>query len=148
MDSKPFTKISIILRALASGALSGSASALVAAWHGRQEAGSVAAPLNATSHIVWGGEAANHDQVSAKYTATGLALHYGASFFWAAIYELLPGPAPLRAAATAGLAYVTDYHVVPKRLTPGFELRLSKRSLATIYVALALGLCARDLLRR
>ena len=138
----------MIARALASGALAGSAAALVAAWCGRREVGSGPAPLNATSHIVWGAEAAYHDGMSAKYTATGLALHYGAAFFWAAIYEMLPGPAPLRAAATTGIAYITDYHLVPKRLTPGFELRLSKSSLATIYVALALGLCARDLMRR
>ena len=138
----------MIIRALASGALAGSASALVAAWRGRQETGFSAAPLNATSHIVWGREAAHRSSASVKYTATGLALHYGSAVFWALIYEMLPGPAPLRAAATTGLAYVTDYHVVPKRLTPGFELRLSKSSLATIYVALALGLCARDLVRR
>ena len=137
-----------MLRALASGALAGSASALVAAWRGRRETGFATSPLNATSHIVWGREAAHHDSASFKYTATGLALHYGSAVFWALMYEMLPGPAALRAAATTGLAYVTDYHVVPKRLTPGFELRLSKPSLAAIYIALAVGLCARDLGRR
>lgn len=137
----------MITRILTSGALAGSAAALVALIAGRREAGSAAAPLNATSHIAWGDKAARRDDLSVKFTGTGAALHYGAAIFWAAIYEALPGPAPLRAAATSGLAYVTDYHVVPRRLTPGFELRLSGRSLAAIYLALGLGLCARDLLR-
>jgi hypothetical protein len=42
-------------------------------------------------------------------------------------------------------AYVTDYHVVPKRLTPGFELRVPRLALAGVYAALALGLSLRDL---
>jgi hypothetical protein len=43
-------------------------------------------------------------------------------------------------AAISGLAYVTDYKLVPAWLTPGFEKRLSNRSLLGIYAALALGL--------
>lgn len=43
-------------------------------------------------------------------------------------------------AAISGLAYVTDYKLVPAWLTPGFEKRLSNRSLLGIYTALALGL--------
>ena len=51
-------------------------------------------------------------------------------------------------AYVSATAYVTDYCVVPKRLTPGFELRLPRRALAPIYAALALGLSLRDVLRR
>jgi hypothetical protein len=46
---------------------------------------------------------------------------------------------------TAG-AYLTDYYLVPKRFTPGFEKRLSGKSLAAIFVALAAGLAARDVI--
>lgn len=52
----------------------------------------------------------------------------------------------MRGAAVSTLACVTDYHVVPKRLTPGFELRLPAGALAAAYAALALGLSARELL--
>ena len=38
--------------------------------------------------------------------------------------------------AIAALAYLTDYYVVPKRLTPGFEERLSGRSMFGIYALL------------
>jgi hypothetical protein len=40
----------------------------------------------------------------------------------------------------SALAYVTDYHVIPSRFTPGFELSLSRRSFPSLYAALALGL--------
>jgi hypothetical protein len=41
------------------------------------------------------------------------------------------------AGATATLAYAVDYHVVPKRLTPGFEAHLSGRSMFYVYAAFA-----------
>ena len=80
-----------------------------------------------------------------------LAANYGASVFWALLYEALGSrqrtrPRALRdAAAAAAIAYVVDYHVVPKRLTPGFELRIPSKALAAIYAALAVGLSLRDL---
>jgi hypothetical protein len=43
---------------------------------------------------------------------------------------------------------VTDYYLVPKRLTPGFEKRLSGKSLATVYALLAIGLAASELIAR
>jgi hypothetical protein len=43
----------------------------------------------------------------------------------------------LGGAAIAGLAYITDYFVVPRRLTPGFEKRLSAPSMLGVYAVLA-----------
>lgn len=43
-------------------------------------------------------------------------------------------------------AYVTDYYLVPRRFTPGYEKRLSGQALALIYGALALGLAASTML--
>jgi hypothetical protein len=34
---------------------------------------------------------------------------------------------------TSGVAYLTDYRVVPARLTPGFEKRFSPRGMAWMY---------------
>lgn len=153
----PFNQ-SLLGRSLTSGTAAGIATTAVAALAGKRETGSYAAPLNATSHALWGDKAARQDRFSLKYTATGLLLNFWASVMWAAIYEKLFGAAraehrsPLRplvgaAAVTAG-AYLTDYHLVPERLTPGFEKRLSGKSLATIYVALALGMAAGAALAR
>lgn len=112
------------------------------------------APLNAVSHILWGDEAALHTEPSATYTATGAALNGGAMVMWAAAHESLrrllpPGPAAsvVAGASIAAAAYVIDYHVVPRRLTPGFEKRLSGRSMFWIYAALAAGLAASSISR-
>ena len=52
------------------------------------------------------------------------------------------------AAVITTTAYAVDFHFTPQRLTPGFEHRLSKRSLLTVYAAFALGLAATALLDR
>ena len=84
----------------------------------------------------------------------GFAANYGASVFWALLYEAMGrGRRRSRARAlrdgalTSAIAYVVDYHVVPRRLTPGFELRLPASALAAVYGALAFGLALRDMCR-
>jgi hypothetical protein len=139
------------MRALISGAFAAAAVTVVASLATRRATGSSAAALNATSHFLWGERAARQDDFSAKYTATGFMTNFGASVFWALFYEAL-GRRRRRGSARAlrdgalvsALAYVVDYHVVPKRLTPGFELRLPRAALAGVYAALALGLSLRD----
>jgi hypothetical protein len=122
---------------------------LAAAACGKIENGHTGAALNAVSHIVWGEEALRRDELSWKYTATGVALNAAASTSWAALYEIFFGRAAAKnhvASALAGgasvsaIAYITDFHVVPAWLTPGFEKRLSKRRLLAVYTVLALGL--------
>ena len=148
------------------GAVTALTTTIAAAVCGQIETGSAVAPLNSVSHIVWGDEASAQEQWTCKYTATGLALNAAAVTSWAAVHELLfgrfadkgdvatgagqprdGGQAVLGGAIVSVLAYVTDYHVVPARLTPGFELRLGNRSLLGIYAALALGLAFGSLCR-
>jgi hypothetical protein len=140
--------------AAVSGTISGAATAAAAAACGARDSGSAVAAINAVSHILWGSEASNVRVADAKHTASGLVLNEGAGILWAAVYERLFGNAAERgdvakafggAGAVAALAYVVDYHVVPKRLTPGWEERVSGRSLALIYAALALSLPLRGL---
>ena len=145
--------MNLLLNALISGTVSGIATAAAATAAARGAGEPAAAPLNAVSHVLWGDQAGRQDDVSLRYTATGFAMNHAACVFWAAIYEALRrrvGAGALgtmaSAPAVALLAYVVDYHLVPRRLTPGYELRLSGRSLATIYAALALSLPARALL--
>jgi hypothetical protein len=153
------TNQSILSRALQSGTVAALTSSVTASLAGRYENASYAAPLNATSHILWGDKAAQEDKPSFKYTATGFLLNHAAAFFWAAVYEKWFAsrsdrgeqsaltPVIGAAVVTAG-AYITDYYLVPKRLTPGFEKRLSGRSMAMIYGALAVGLAASTLIGR
>ena len=140
--------LSFLHRALVSGTAAAAAVTLVASLAGRRATGSYAAPLNAPSHFLWGERAARRNSLTWKYTGVGFAANYGASVFWALFSEALKGPSPSAAralasgAAVSAAAYVTDYHVVPARLTPGFERRLPGAALAAIYAALALGLSA------
>lgn len=41
------------------------------------------------------------------------------------------------ATTIAIVAYVVDYHVIPKRLTPGFELVFPKKLFPVLYLGLA-----------
>lgn len=145
----------LVRSALVSGTLAAGAVTVVASAAARRATGSSASALNATSHVLWGERAAREDAYSMKYTATGFLANYGASLFWAACYELLgrgqrrtPARALADAALVSAAAYAVDYHVVPRRLTPGFELRIPHGALAAVYAALALGLSARELLTR
>lgn len=132
-----------------SGTIASLLSAAVLAEGSRRETGSPYACLNATSHWVWGDEAAAHEAPSLRHTAAGYLIHHAASCFWGILYERvvgeqadrLPGAAKVAAGLTAaGFACLVDYRLVPQRLSPGFELRLSRRSIAAGYFAFGLGL--------
>ena len=141
---------------LRTGAVASAATTLMTAACGHLEDNNAIAPLNAVSHIAFGDKAAAQDNASFKYTATGVALNTAAVTSWAAVHEMFfgqeegeqdVGQALIGGAAVSALAYVTDYYIVPKRLTPGFEKRLSNRSLFGIYATLALSLAAGSLCR-
>jgi hypothetical protein len=131
------------------------ATTAVVALCGHAEHGNPVAPINAISHIVWGDEAARQDDPSGAYTATGLALNTAAVASWAGVYEAAFGGRARRGDLGAGLvggalvsalAYITDYYIVPERLTPGFEKRLSPASMLAVYTTLALSLPAASLM--
>jgi hypothetical protein len=146
---------SFSLDTAAAGAAATAATTATILFLGHQRDQSAWAPLNAVSHMAFGDEAALHTDLSARYTATGAALNTAAVVSWAALYAGAMQLAPRRTwpaavatgAGVAALAYVVDYHVVPRRLTPGFEKRLSGGSMFAIYSALAAGLAAGWLMR-
>ncbi len=147
----------MLREALITGSIACAATLAAAAVLGARERSSAVAPINATSHILWGGEAALAREPDLRHTVPGVALNEGACVFWAMFYEKAFGRRAERGdlgaalaggGAIAALAYLVDYHLVSKRLTPGWELQLSGRSLALMYAALALSLPLRGLLRR
>src|SRR5688500_2750991 len=69
---------STLFATFTSAAIASVATTAAALLLGRKEVGSAAAPLNATSHIVWGDDAANHDEVDWRHTAVGTLLNAGA----------------------------------------------------------------------
>lgn len=120
---------------------------------GAAEGEGMVAPVNAVSHIVYGDRATRQDDLSLEYTAPGLALNWLAVTSWAALHDRLVKRTSgsrtahlATGAAVAATAYVVDYYVVPKRLTPGIEKRLSPPSLGLVYGALAGSLALGSLL--
>jgi hypothetical protein len=116
---------------------------------GHIEDGDAVSPINAISHIVWGDEAYTQRDLSLKYTATGALINDVSVWSWALLHEWLFGKAQdegnIKKSLFGGvlislLAYVVDYHFVPKRLKPGFERHLQPKSLLVIYAVLALTL--------
>lgn len=77
----------LVGRTLVSGAAAGIATTVTALMAGKREAGSYAAPLNATSHPAWGEAAARQDKASLKFTGMGLLFNSAAAMFWAGLYE-------------------------------------------------------------
>lgn len=138
--------------ALREGAVAGTVASVVStallAALGKRQAGSAVAPTNAVSHWLWGDESLHAQQPSLRHTLAGYITHHGACIFWATLYSWLHGHredaktlprAVAGGIATSAAAYVVDYKVVPKRLTPGFEHRLSAGGMAATYAALAAG---------
>jgi hypothetical protein len=132
-----------IVSGLAATATSTAALAIVAVTDGK----GAAQPLNATSHLVYGDEAADFRDADVDHTVIGFGTHAAATIFWAAAYEAslkIHPPRPDlsvlgRAASIGLLAAVVDYTITPRRFTPGWELVLSKKSMAVVYVAMATG---------
>ena len=140
----------LIRRSLASGLSGALASTAVLAAVARLEGQGATQPLNATSHWLRGAAAARRPGVDIAHTGVGVGTHIAATVFWASFFEMWMFDRPTRdhakvaarAATVGALAAVVDYTVTPRRFTPGWELVLSKRSMALVYVAMAAGFWA------
>ena len=140
----------IALSAAVTGTLASIASAAALAALARAEGKGALQPTNATSHWLHGDEAGRVRRPDAEHTAIGYATHHASALFWALPFEMWLAARPPRtplhllrdASVMSAIAAAVDYGVVPRRLTPGWELVLSKRSIAAAYAAMALGLAA------
>jgi hypothetical protein len=142
---------SLLRDAAVAGSLASLASTAVLAARGRRETGRASAPINAISHWVHGPAAYTRNEPDRRHTGLGLAIHHASSLLWGLAYVALLRRAaatrrprldrPWKAAAlTTLVAAVTDFKLVPPRLTPGFEHRLSRGSVASTYLAFGVGL--------
>ncbi len=140
----------ILRRAIVSGGAAGVISTLALALVAIGEDKGAIQPFNATSHWLNGDGAADRRRPDVRHTAVGLGTHVAATFFWALFFEAWMAARPTRdigtvarrAAAIAALAATVDYTITPKRFTPGWELVLSKQSMALVYAAMAAGFFA------
>ncbi|GEK69683.1 hypothetical protein [Paracoccus denitrificans] len=105
-------------------------------------------PLNATTHALHGPAAASTTALDLSHTGLGAAIHVASCFFWAAVAIWLvrrvprggAGLAWLAGLATAAMAGLVDYGLMPARLRPGWELVLPPLGVATGLAALGVGL--------
>lgn len=145
--------------AVREGAVAGTVASVlstaVLATAGARQAGSAVAPTNAVSHWLWGEESLHAQRPSLRHTLTGYVTHHLASIFWATLYSRLYGhrenaktvpQAVAGGIATSAVACLVDYQLVPKRLTPGFEHRLSTAAMVATFGALAAGFALGSLL--
>jgi hypothetical protein len=130
------------------GTVAGVLSSIVLAALGRRQAGSAEAPINAASHWLWGDESLSEDGRTWRHTLTGFLTQHAASIMWATLYSRVYGHKPeakqvpqalAGGVATSAVAYLVDYKVVPRRLTPGYEHRLNGLGMLAVYVTLAAG---------
>lgn len=133
-----------LLHTLASGVVS----LALLAWRGRREIGSAAAPLNAPSQWIHGERALEQDAPSARYTLLGSLIHMVSAALWGGLYETIRRrrrrPTAVNAVTDAvvvtAVATAVDLVVTPKRFTPGFERRLSRRGTGLVYIGFAAAL--------
>lgn len=145
----------ILTAALLAGSVASVASTIALALAGRAQLGHAAAPMNGPSQWVWGLDAPWRNRFSVRHTVVGYVIHHLASVFWALLFETLRRRRRggvrgevAAAALTAAVANVVDMRLTPRRLTPGFERRLSRPALFFVYAAFGAGLAAAALLSR
>lgn len=145
---QPSTRI--ILSALVSGTTASLVSTAVLSLLAQAEGKSAYQATNATSHWLHGDDAARHGEADVAHTVVGYGTHHASAVFWALPFQIWLAARPPRshlellrdASVMSIIAAVVDYGVVPRRVTPGWELVLSKRSMVATYGATAIGLAA------
>lgn len=144
------------LSAVVSGTVASLATTAALALLAKAESKGALQPTNSTSHWLHGDQAGSVRQADAAHTLVGYGTHHASAVFWAVPFEAWlasrPPRAPLLvlrdASVISAMAAVVDYGIVPKRLTPGWEAVLSKRSIAVTFAAMAVGLAAGAMITR
>jgi|1185.fasta_scaffold1099279_1 hypothetical protein len=136
----------MLTRSIVTSGVASAATAAALMLLGRYEKRGALAPLNASSHWVYGDRAAQRHADLAR-TGLGIATHHLAAMFWSVVMEAALGrkartlpELALGGALTASFAAAFDYLVVPRRLSPGWELALTRKAITGAFAAMALGL--------
>jgi hypothetical protein len=135
-------------QALFSAGLASCTTLALAAGFSRLSGRNAAEPLNAVGSHVAGPGAEQRRSFSAEATLPGMLINYGGCLFWANVMERWAHEQPLgdprdalfRGSIAAALAYLIDYHGLPRGLRPGYERKLSEPALLAVYASLAITL--------
>src|SRR3954454_11254827 len=106
----------VMKRALVSGTAASLVSTAALAALARFESKGAAQPVNSTSHVYWGEEAADVSNIDLRHSVPGYLIHHASSIFWAMFFESItskreysPGKLARNAAAVAATAVLLDY---------------------------------------
>jgi hypothetical protein len=144
-------------QALVSGTAASLLSTAVMALAGKRENNAPAGPINGPSQWLFGRRAAYRRSANLRNTLTGFLIHHSMAMGWAFLHERVFGmrkqaQTPVRrlrnATVTAAVANVVDYKLTPRRLQPGFDAQLSRKSMLAVYAAFAVGLTVYEATRR
>jgi hypothetical protein len=144
----------LAVSALVTGSVASVVSTIALAALAKLEGKSLAQPTNSTSHWLHGADAGREESIDFAHTGIGFATHHASALFWALPFEAWLASNPPRsnpellrdAAVMSAIAAAVDYGIAPKRLTPGWELALTKKSMFGAFASLTLGLAAGALL--
>jgi hypothetical protein len=140
----------LVISALVTGTVASLVSTAALAALAKTEGKQATQPTNSTSHWLHGENAGRYAGIDLAHTGVGLATHQASAIFWALPFEAWLASHPPRssmellldAAGMSAIAAVVDYGMTPKRLTPGWELILSKGAIGGAFASLAIGLVA------
>jgi len=140
----------LLARSIITSGIASAATASALMLLGRYQRSGALMPLNASSHWLYGDRDARRRRLDITHTGVGIATHHLAVMFWAVLMEAALGrwkkrtlpELALGGALTAACAAAFDYLVVPRRLSPGWELALTRKAMTGAFAAMAVGLAA------
>jgi hypothetical protein len=146
----------LLISAVLTSAVASVVSTVALATLAQAEGKSAVRPANSTSHWLHGQRASRQEALDLEHTGVGLVTHHASALFWALPFEAWQALYPHRSSAEvvrdaivmSAIAATVDYGLVPKRLTPGWEFVLSRKSMVGAFASLAAGLAAGALATR
>jgi hypothetical protein len=142
---RPLELVCQTRRIAITGGIAGVLSAVFIVAASVRETGSPAAGINGASQVFLGRRATRERRLDVRHTLTGLFVHHASALWWAGVHEgrrlreIVPNPC-VRALLVMAGAGVLDYGILPRRLSPGLEGQLSRRTIAATFGVIAAGL--------
>jgi hypothetical protein len=136
---------SLARRAAITGTIAGVASAAFIAIASQIETGSPASGINGATQVFHGRAATRERRIDMRHTLVGWIVHQASAYAWAGVHEskrlreMAPHPG-VRALLVMAAAGVLDYGLLPRRLTPGLEGQLSRRTIVATFSVIAAAL--------
>jgi hypothetical protein len=120
-------------------AAAGTAGALIGFGAGR---GAPARPLNSIAHLLVGSRAQATPAFDPILTSIGLLLHVGSLLLWGLVFAYIAARISgwrlgVASVLFSAVIFVIDLFVLPRRLSPGFQLTLSWGEVIATYLVMA-----------